>query len=211
LQLTNYNNTFNISLINLRNSNTLSYTTLITKNFNPELSNRGRSTSITSSEALYTFPLNINNFKIHNLSTTLNNVNILNKTKNHPHTFNFNLKSNLDVSNQQRWLTKNSLLTESITNNSFLITQAKKLIGTGLLNKDFSNQNLWLPSQSSKLSSIESYIHFKNISQQFIQTNNKVNFLKPTNIHTTSHFNNLNFFESCRLFLVKKYFFVNNQ
>jgi hypothetical protein len=50
--------------------------------------------------------------------------------------------NNLNVSKEQRWLTKNSLLSESIIHNSFLISQSKKLIGSGFLDKDFSTKTL---------------------------------------------------------------------
>jgi hypothetical protein len=46
------------------------------------------------------------------------------------------------MAKQQRWLTKNSLLNESIMPNSFLVTQSKKLIGLGFLDKDFTDKTL---------------------------------------------------------------------
>jgi hypothetical protein len=98
--------------------------------------------SITNSESAYTGRTNSLNYKTRNTSITLNYLNNLYKVHHSPTVFNFNIKSNLDIANQQRWLTRNSLLTESIVHNSFIFTQAKKLIGTGLLNKDFTNQTL---------------------------------------------------------------------
>jgi hypothetical protein len=99
-------------------------------------------TTVTASESVYTGCGSISNYKIRNTAVTLSYLNNLHKVYHLPNTFDFNIKPNLDISNQQRWLTKNSLLTESIVHNSFIFTQAKKLIGTGLLNKDLTNQTL---------------------------------------------------------------------
>jgi hypothetical protein len=134
----------------------------------------------------------------------------MSKTTNYPSHFNFNLKTNLTLAQQQRWLAKNSLLTESITHNSFLITQAKKLIGSGTLDKDSSNKSLWLPTKSSKLSSIESASYFNNLTRQLFRRTSESEHLY-TNKLTHSFFNNLNFFENSRIFLLKKYYFTNNQ
>jgi hypothetical protein len=132
------------------------------------------------------------------------------KLNKYPKFFNFNLENNLNVAKQQRWLVKNSLLTESIIPNSFLITQSKKLLGTGLVNKDFSNSTLWLPTKHSNLSSAESSIHLNNISNQLYQTVKPINHLK-TNQILHSNFVNINFFENSRIWLFKKYFFNSNQ
>ena len=107
-------------------------------------------------------------------------------------------------------MVKNSLLTESIINNSFLITQGKKLIGSGALDNNYSNKTLWLPTKMSKVSSIESTIMFNNLSQQLFNEKQPTNFLK-TNKLTHQNFTNLNFFENSRLWVFKKYFFNNSQ
>jgi hypothetical protein len=157
--------------------------------------------------------LNVNdvvNFKIKNTTINLSELSKIRNTQNYPLFFNFNLESNLNLSKQQRWLTKNSLLTESITNNSFLITQAKKLIGSGILDKDFTSKTLWLPTKSTKMSSMESSIYFTNLSNQLFKNPTNSSFLSNYNL-THSNFDNLNFFENSRLWLFKKYFFTNNQ
>jgi hypothetical protein len=105
-------------------------------------------------------------------------------------------------------LTRNSLLTESLVSNTFLITQVKKLIGNSSFNKDFTKNSLWLPTQSSKLSTTESHSYFNNLISSIYQTKNTPHFLKKTG--TNPNFQNLNFFENSRLFLVKKYFFTSN-
>merc|ERR1711862_362104 len=94
--------------------------------------------------------------------------------------------------------------------NSFLITQSKKLIGLGFLDKDFADKTLWLPTKSSKLSSIESLNYFNNLSNQIFKKKIDKPFLQLNKLQQ-SEFINLNFFENSRLWLFKKYFFNNNQ
>jgi hypothetical protein len=100
------------------------------------------SESVSTSEASYSYNFTSLSTKNHNNVLTLKDLNITTNIPHYPLTFSFNLKQNLNTSYQQRWLTKNSLLTESLVNNSFLITQVKKIIGTGVLNNDFSNKSL---------------------------------------------------------------------
>jgi hypothetical protein len=137
LSLVNYSITANVRS-KLLTSNVLNNTIKFkSSKLNPIFNN-----NITLEESTY---LNINtnnNFKIKNTTINLSDLNKIRHAKNYPLFFNFNLESNLNLSKQQRWLTKNSLLTESLINNSFLITQAKNLIGSGLLDKDFSSKTL---------------------------------------------------------------------
>jgi hypothetical protein len=165
---------------------------------------------ITKKESYYVDSKTYDFTKTKTTQITLNDIHRLGKTVNYPSHFNFNLKTNLILAQQQRWLAKNSLLTESITQNSFLLTQAKKLIGSGTLDKDSSNKTLWLPTKSSKLSSIESSAYFNNLTRQLFKKTSDSEHLY-TNKLTHSFFNNLNFFENSRIFLLKKYYFTNNQ
>jgi hypothetical protein len=167
-------------------------------------------TSLTQNEAYYIGSTNLINFKIKNVQVTLNDLYKTFMTPLCPTTFNFNVENNLNIAKQQRWLVKNSLLTESIIPNSFLITQSKKLIGSGVLDKDFTNKTLWLPTKSSKLSSMESLTYFNNLSNQLFKNSLGKKYLN-TNSLEHPDFNNLNFFENSRLWLFKKYFFNNNQ
>ena len=166
--------------------------------------------TVTEQESKYLGLSNLNNFKVHNKVFSLNENNNFFRTINYPNNFNFNLQNNLNVSKQQRWLAKNSLLTESIMSNSFLITQSKKLIGLGFLDKDFASKTLWIPSKSTNLSAKESHNYFNNITNHLFTQNSISNF-NYSNKNTAHHFNFLNFFENSRLFLVKKYFFTTNQ
>jgi YHS domain-containing protein len=183
------------------------YNTLISKTkSNISINNH----NTTNSESYYVDPKGYDFSKTKTTQITLNDIHKMNKTVNYPSHFNFNLKTNLILAQQQRWLAKNSLLTESITHNSFLVTQAKKLIGSGTLDKDSSNKSLWLPTKSSKLSSVESSSYFNNLTRQLFKKNPETSYLYTNNL-THSFFNNLNFFENSRIFLLKKYYFTNNQ
>lgn len=167
-------------------------------------------TLLTTSEAFYTNLNSKNNFKFKTTQTNINTIyKISNFTKN-LNFFNFNIDKNLKISKQKRWLIRNSLLSESMVPNSYLITQSKKLIGNGLLNKDFSSKTLWLPTIMSKLSSLESNIHVKNLQHQLFQTNSD-STLSINNQLIHPYFLNLNFFENSRVWVFKKYFFQNNQ
>jgi hypothetical protein len=148
---------------------------------------------ITKKESYYVDSKTYDFTKTKTTQITLNDIHKIGKTLNYPSHFNFNLKTNLILAQQQRWLAKNSLLTESITHNSFLLTQAKKLVGSGTLDKDSSNKSLWLPTKSSKLSSIESSAYFNNLTRQLFKKTSESDHLY-TNKLTHSFFNNLNFF-----------------
>lgn len=155
-------------------------------------------TLLTTSEAFYTNLNSKNNFKFKTTQTNINTIyKISNFTKN-LNFFNFNIDKNLKISKQKRWLIRNSLLSESMVPNSYLITQSKKLIGNGLLNKDFSSKTLWLPTIMSKLSSLESNIHVKNLQHQLFQTNSD-STLSINNQLIHPYFLNLNFFENSRV------------
>jgi hypothetical protein len=100
------------------------------------------SNSLTDNESYYIRTLGSLNYKTHNQKITLNKLNKTLSINNYPRFFNFNIENNLSVSKQQRWLSKNSILSESIIPNSFLITQSKKLIGSGVFDNDFTNKTL---------------------------------------------------------------------
>jgi hypothetical protein len=176
----------------------------------------GVNDTLTSQEASYIYGTLRNNPTLANNSNKSLRLNLhtlykLYNNKNYPLFFDFNTEKNLNNAKQQRWLVRNSLLTESIINNSFLITQAKKIIGLGTLGKDFTNKTLWLPTKASNLSSLESSLYLNNLSNSLLSPNKlSSNFLNQNHL-SQSNFNNLNFFENSRLWVFKKYFFTNQQ
>ena len=123
------------------NNNSFNTYIVRTKQTTPSLVNTV-SSSFTNSEGFYSNSKNLNNFKIKSAQVSLNDIHKLYNLSNYPVFFNFNLEKNLNMAKQQRWLTKNSLLSESIMPNSFLVTQSKKLIGLGFLDKDFTDKTL---------------------------------------------------------------------
>ena len=192
---------------------TLYNSTLQTKTSDKYIGYKPNYTSTESSYVHGTFPNNPTKTNNSNKSLRLNLHSLykLYGNSSYPTFFDFNVEKNLNNAKQQRWLVRNSLLSESIINNSFLITQAKKIIGLGSLSKDFTNKTLWLPTKASNLSSLESSLYFNNLSNNLLSPN-LINtpFLNQKSINN-SNFNNLNFFENSRLWVFKKYFFTNQQ
>lgn len=101
-------------------------------------------------------------------------------------------------------------MSANIINNSFSITQAKKLIGIGYLNSQNSNNSLWLPTKLSKLNTVETSKQVNNLPNFFrnVLLPESSNFIKYSNL-TNPNFTNLNYFENSRLYVFKKYFFMN--
>jgi hypothetical protein len=54
----------------------------------------------------------------------------------------FNLLTNINSGKEQRWLVKNSILTEFLTKNTNMFTQSKKLLGLANYDNNFSNKNI---------------------------------------------------------------------
>lgn len=142
-----------------------------------------------------------------NLNLNLNYLQrfyLLNKL---PATFNFNIGNNIVNSKQSRWLTHNSLLSNSFLINTSLFTQAKKLLGLGLFSKEFSKDSLWLPTKTTKNSSLESTKYITSVTNLLNYNHNYINSFIINNKLTHAKSNNLNFFENSRLWLLKRYFF----
>ena len=193
-------NTFNLSLLKLvtYNPKNISFRErLVTFDEAPYIYNTFRNSKETSSK---------------NTRINLYNLNQLVRVKGYPNLFNFNIEDKLLNAKQYRWLAKNSLLSGSLLNNSSLITQSKKIIGLSLYSHDYSSTSLWLPTKTSKLSSIESIKYVSNLNNSLSGNLSKhgINFNKLLNL-TQSNFQNLNFFENSRFWVFKKYFFSNQQ
>jgi len=213
----NFLNTSNISLVTVApNFSTLKY--IITNSYQQTHTNSkynpiiGSITEpITKTETYYTSntcnlrPINTPK----NLNTNLNTLAYISKRLSHLNSFDFNINQNLQSAKQGRWLIRNSLLSEALINNTFAVTQAKKIIGLGTLDKDLSSKSLWLPTKISTSSALETSQKLNYFLNNFTSTLdnsylNSSNFNKP-------NFTNLNFFENSRYWLFKKYFFTNQQ
>jgi hypothetical protein len=144
------------------------------------------------------------------LKLSLSTLNKLQNSSMVSYLSNFNIYKNLNQSKQNRWLLKNSLLSNSSTSNLFSFTQAKNLMGNTLYSSLNTSQNIW---NSSKLTQLSKTNELLNLS--FFQNNNLKNSFKNTNLNLTlfgkspSDIQNFNFFETSQLWNTKKFFFTN--
>jgi hypothetical protein len=133
-------------------------------------------------------------FDFQNKTVTLNltNLNTLSNNSFIHNLVNFNIYTNLKHSKQNRWLLKNSLLSNTSTINLHHITQTKNLVGNTLYNSLNTSQNIW---NSSKLTQLSKTSELVNLS--FFQNNNFVgNFsenLKNLTLFNTNSSNSQNF------------------
>jgi hypothetical protein len=147
----------------------------------------------------YLTELNIGSSK--NITMSLQNLNKLLSNK-HFILNSGNFSKDLDLMKSDRWVLKNSLLSEDVIRNTNSYTNAKKLIGLNVLNSQLSNKNVWASTNLNKLNStnmasLQSLLNESDNSQLF------VNHLNSSNL------GNFNFFEESRLFLVNKYSYSN--
>jgi hypothetical protein len=137
----------------------------------------------------------------------------LNYINNHLLSFSLsqlNIYSNLNQSKQNRWLLKNSLLSNTINTDLYYFTQAKTLIGNTLYNSLNTSSNIWTSSKFSQLSKSAELINlstFQTLNNKQLFTKNSDNFkvLK----HAPASLINFNFFETSKLWNNKKYFITN--
>lgn len=167
--------------------------------------------SLTSSESNYGKIPTPN--KMINTSLNLKNVQTYNNLHKSLTYFDFNLLTNINSGKEQRWLVKNSILTEFLTKNTNSFTQSKKLLGLSNYNNSFSNKNIWLASKLSNLNNTEALSYINNLNSSLYPTTiNSLdyNFSINSSPLKTSNLLNLNFFENSRIWTTKKFFF-NNQ
>jgi hypothetical protein len=156
---------------------------------------------ITASESIYSSNILKQKNKQFNASYNLNNLYKYTMASQLLNRYDFNLYINMVISKEQRWLNKNSLLTESLTKNSNLFTQSKKLLGLNPYSNTSTSKNLWLPTKLSNLNSTESLSYINNsinsLYPSLLTKNHNYNIL--FNQDNSSFLLNLNFFENSRL------------
>ena len=119
-----------------------------------------------------------------------------------------NTQESLKTSKEDRWLLRNSLLSESIIINSNSFTQSKKLLGVNFLSSDSASKNVWNSTKLNALTSAESSSFISNLQELFsLKTSNNQSLAHNTQASTDT--SNFNFFENSRMWLTKKYFFTN--
>lgn len=112
-----------------------------------------------------------------------------------------NYKQDLNMLKTNRWLLKNSLLSEGIVKNTNNYTEVKKLFGSNVLSTSLRDHNVWASTNLNKL-------NFLTLSEY---PNSEVTSLKiNSNRPDTGLQFNYNFFDESRLFLIKKYYFTSS-
>lgn len=135
----------------------------------------------------------------------------LNKTSSYNPTLsltNLNTQNALSNAKQDRWLLRNSLLSENLILNSNAFTQSKKLIGVNFLNSELTSRNVWSSTKLNSLNSASSSNFISNLQELFNNQPSSDNNSSNPN-YTNPNLDNFNFFENSRMWLVKKYFFTN--
>lgn len=123
---------------------------------------------------------------------------------------NLNVYTNLNQAKQDRWLLKNSLLSNSSTVDLNAFTQTKKLIGMNLFESANTSRNIWNSSKMTQLTQTEE-IQKLSLFQNFLgfnkssASNNSLTLLSEV----SSGFQGFNWFETSSLWTTKKYFFTN--
>lgn len=155
-----------------------------------------------NSNLLYVPELKVSNTGILNSNTSIS-LDHLNKLLQNKH-FIFtssNFSKDLDLMKSDRWLLKNSLVSEDYIRNTNAYTLTKKLIGSSLTNSQLSNRNVWASTNLNKLN--QGNTNFTNLAEDLNKLNNSLNYLSKSDI------DNFNFFDTSRNFLVNKYLFTN--
>jgi hypothetical protein len=122
---------------------------------------------------------------------------------------NLNIYGNLSQSKHDRWLLKNSLLSNSFVTDLNAFTQAKKLLGVNLFESSHTSRNIWNSSKLTQLTQTEE-LQKLSLFQSFLglNKNTPVNILSILN-EGSSGIQSFNFFETSSLWTTKKYFFTN--
>lgn len=214
LNVLNFSKTLSNLELNLNNLNTLPVVTSYSIGTNTKLFSIGKNIKyptkrlILDTETYYVNSVD----SLKNTKTTLSAINSTTKKNKSLQPLNFNIISNLGNAKEQRWLVRNSLLSNGILTNSSLITQSKKIIGLGLYNKDLTTNSLWFPTKTSKTNPLETTNQLNSIVNNTQNDFSTINYLfhKNYNLHKST-ITTLNFFENSRLWLTKKYYFSNQQ
>jgi hypothetical protein len=113
-----------------------------------------------------------------------------------------NFSKDLNLMKTDRWLLKNSLISEDLIRNTNAYTSTKKLIGSNVTSSQLSSRNVWASTNLNKVNSsnlntfLTSTISGADKSLQLSHVNN-------------SNLLNFNFFEESRLFTFNKYLHSN--
>lgn len=142
--------------------------------------------------------INVNNlFSTHFFKVNPNLINSL--SYKYQNIFTKNIKQNLILGKESKWLLKNSLLSYEIITKSNTTTHVKKLYGNISLNANIANKNIWA---SNKLS-IGNNTNSLNLDTNILKTL-KTNLIKSQSLSTLNHL------EESTFFLIKRFKFLNS-
>lgn len=123
---------------------------------------------------------------------------------------NLNIYTNLNQAKQDRWLLKNSLLSNSSVVDLNAFTQTKKLIGMNLFESTNTSRNIWNSSKMTQLTQTEE-LQKLSLFQSFLGFN-KMDFSSNTLSllnESSLGLKGFNWFETSSLWTTKKFFFTN--
>lgn len=145
------------------------------------------------------------------------NFNLFNDfTSNSEWLLNFNeiIKNQINTAKWNRWLYRYSVLHRRLLKNSNKISNTKKLLHSGLFDKNVLKRNAWLSGKAKKLSSTIGKNIFKTrniFSTLTLQNNQLVNFdNKNKNFANFDKYAMLSFYENSFFWYNKRFFFFNS-
>jgi hypothetical protein len=115
-----------------------------------------------------------------NLSET--NLDDINSGKHRLSTL--SIPDSINLGKQKRWLTKNSVLTNSLTSEAYKLTESKKLLGLNLGMANVSNKNIFF---SSRISSANGKLLSKSALANQLRNFNNILFRPFTGLNRYSH------------------------
>lgn len=147
-------------------------------------------------------------FEIHQLDIESSNLNKISSYNIALSLTGLNTQEALKASKEDRWLLRNSLLSENLIINSNAFTQSKKLLGVNFLNSDVASKNVWTSTKLNSVGGENTSNFLSNLQELFVNqpvTNNQLVHAP----HLSNNMTNFDLFENSRMWLTKKYFFTN--
>ena len=147
-------------------------------------------------------------FAIHQLDIESSNLNKISSYNIALSLTGLNTQEALKASKEDRWLLRNSLLSENLIINSNAFTQSKKLLGVNFLSSDIASKNVWTSTKLNSVGNENTSNFLSNLQELFI--NQPVAGDKLSHApHLSNSMTNFDLFENSRMWLTKKYFFTN--
>lgn len=144
-------------------------------------------------------------------AVSLQDNRLKNLNKGAYHLSGLSIIDNIDLGKQKRWLTKNSILSNSLVQELYKLTESKKLLGLNLNMSDISSRNIFFSSKNglmpkSELSNQLTTLN-KTLFQSFTGSTTYSSSLHAWLLHPS--LKNLNSNETSAFFNHKKYYLSN--